>query len=61
MTQQEAQRFVARYGGHVRTGSHNLAGRVLHWPYCLTCGLVALKNDASRVALRAPCVTIEDS
>lgn len=59
MTLHEARRFVARYGGRVHLTAHHMAGRVLHWPYCLTCGLVALKNDATRAALRAPCVTIE--
>lgn len=47
--------------GVVRRGVHQMTRRVCHWPYCARCGLVALKNDASRKALRSDCVTIEDS
>lgn len=34
--------------------------KCLPWPYCAKCGLIALKNDVSRQALRKECVTIED-
>lgn len=33
--------------------------RVAHWPYCAQCGLVMLKNDVSRRAANAKCVTYE--
>lgn len=41
--------------GVTRTGPHNMKGKVLHWPYCGNCGLLALKNDVSRAALRSLC------
>lgn len=34
---------------------HNMTGRVLSWPYCAVCGLVAMRNAASRHALAEPC------
>lgn len=37
-----------------------LKGRIT-WPVCARCGLVALRNDASRKALRAPCPGKEDA
>lgn len=39
----------------VRTGPHRLTGRMLHWPYCIQCGRVALKNEATRRDLAKPC------
>lgn len=42
-------------------GPHNMSKRILHWPYCARCGLVALKNEATRKALRKECVTEEDA
>lgn len=45
----------------IRRGPHNMSGKLkrLPWAYCKRCGLMALKNDASRKALRAECVTEE--
>ncbi len=43
----------------VNRGAHQLKGRICHWPYCVRCGLVALKNEATRQALRRECVTVE--
>lgn len=34
--------------------------RILHWLYCAYCGLVNLKNDTTRRALRATCEWLED-
>jgi hypothetical protein len=34
--------------------------RICSWPYCARCGLVALKNDVSRKALKAQCEWMED-
>jgi hypothetical protein len=34
---------------------HNVTGRIGTWPHCKTCGLICLKNAATRVALNAPC------
>ncbi len=42
-------------GPHVMTGSM----KRLPWRYCKRCGLLALKNDASRAALKRECVTYE--
>lgn len=44
----------------VRRGSHAMTKKILNWPYCAHCGLVALKNEASRRKLKEPCVTVED-
>lgn len=44
----------------LRRGPHSMTKKILHWAYCSRCGLVALKNDATRRALRAECVTLED-
>ncbi len=45
--------------GTIKRGPHVMTKRVLHWPYCARCGLVALKNDVSRRALKADCVVEE--
>ncbi len=45
--------------GTVKRGPHQMTKRILHWPYCSRCGLMALKNDASRAALKRECVTEE--
>jgi hypothetical protein len=34
---------------------HNISGRVLSWPYCTSCGLIAMRNAASRRALSEAC------
>lgn len=52
-------RELLEYRGNRRTGVHNLTQKVLHWLYCGNCGLVALKNDVSRKALKGAC-TWED-
>ena len=46
--------------GNVRTGSHRMTGKTLHWPYCVQCGLVWLKNDVTRRAMKSPCVWEDD-
>jgi hypothetical protein len=46
----------------LRRGPHQMAKlKRLPWPYCKRCGLLALKNDVTRRALRAECVTLEDA
>jgi hypothetical protein len=35
--------------------AHKMTGRVLQWPYCTACGLVAMRNAASRRALSEAC------
>lgn len=34
---------------------HNMTDRIEAWPYCRICGLIGLKNAASRKAEAAPC------
>ena len=48
-----------RQGRTVR-GRHEFTGRVLHWPFCKHCGLLCLRNDATRRAMNAACVRLED-
>lgn len=50
--------FLSR--GRKIKGEHAFTERALHWPYCRHCGLVALKNDASRRAAKEACVRLED-
>lgn len=45
--------------GTKRVREHALTKRILNWSYCAHCGLVALKNDATRKALREKCITYE--
>jgi hypothetical protein len=35
--------------------AHNMTARVGSWPYCKTCGLIALRNAATRSAVSAAC------
>jgi hypothetical protein len=44
-----------------RTGPHQMTRKILHWSYCAHCGLVALRNDETRKALKARCEWIEDA
>jgi hypothetical protein len=46
--------------GVKRRGVHQLTKKILHWPYCARCGLVALRNTTTRRALRRPCEWWED-
>lgn len=36
---------------------HNPAGKLFRmpWPYCVKCGLIYLRNEATRKAINAPC------
>lgn len=54
LSNQQARELL-NYRAPRRTGVHNMSQKVLHWPYCGNCGLVALKNDISRKALRQVC------
>jgi len=44
----------------IKKGPHRLDARVLSWLYCSRCGLMALRNEATRLALRQPCTWMED-
>ena len=39
---------------------HEMTAKVLHWPRCKHCGLVALRNDATRAKLREGCYVWAD-
>lgn len=41
--------------GVLHRGAHALTRKILHWPYCVRCGLVALRNDETRRALNRQC------
>lgn len=41
--------------GQVKRGPHQLTKKILSWPYCAHCGLVALKNKETRKALKQQC------
>ena len=45
--------------GHRNVGVHALTKRVAHWACCTRCGLLALKNDVTRKALKGACVVYE--
>jgi hypothetical protein len=34
---------------------HAMTFRILNWQVCSKCGLIALKNERTRKALRKPC------
>lgn len=44
-----------RTGAHRLTGTFGKKSRVAY-RYCVQCGIVNLRNDATRKALRKPCV-----
>lgn len=44
-----------------RRGPHSFTKKICNWPYCSKCGLVALKNDVSRRAVKAECQWMEDT
>lgn len=45
--------------GTKRVRDHAFTRSILNWPYCAHCGLMLLKNDATRRAARAKCVVYE--
>lgn len=55
----DVRAFLNERGNKRVRDAHSLKRRVLHWPYCEYCGLLALKNDVTRKALSKPCVTWE--
>lgn len=55
----DVRAFLAEEG--VRSvGVHAFNRKVLHYQACSRCGLLPLKNDATRRAMREPCVVYED-
>lgn len=51
-----------RAKARISRGAHVMTGKIkrIPWPYCTRCGLLALRNDATRAALRRECVIVED-
>ena len=58
LSSKEALEFLRLQGKRV-TRVHALTEKICHWPYCKHCGLVALKNDPTRKALKGPCLSEE--
>jgi len=61
------QKWDGGRGYVVRKRAHRLAypttnkrSRLLGYPFCIECGLVALRNDVTQRALRASCDVWED-
>lgn len=46
-------------GGTKRVREHAFTKMIISWPYCVHCGLVLLKNEATRRAAAQKCVTYE--
>jgi hypothetical protein len=46
---------VKRTGPHVMTGKFGKKSR-LSYTYCVHCGIISLRNDATRRALKRACV-----
>lgn len=57
----DVKAFLAERGKKVR-GAHSMTGTLkrMPWPYCTRCGLLALRNEPTRRALKEPCETWED-
>jgi hypothetical protein len=45
--------------GTFTTKPHEFTKRILHWPYCARCGLVALRNAPTRKLMAKLC-TVEE-
>lgn len=58
LTAEEAKTFWV--AGRIVKGTHNFKPMILSWPYCANCGLVLLKNEATRKAVKQPCIQLED-
>lgn len=55
----DAREFLSRRGT-ISRGPHAMRKiKALPWPLCARCGLLALKNEATRKALREICVIEE--
>lgn len=53
----DVREFLSRTEPKRVRDHHELKGRIAHWPYCVHCGLVALKNDVTKRELRKSCVS----
>lgn len=41
--------------GVIGVRPHDMKGKILHWQHCVHCGLVALRNEATRKRLKQGC------
>lgn len=56
---EDVKGFLASKGQR-SVGVHQMRhAKRISWPLCSRCGLLALRNDATRKALREPCVIEE--
>lgn len=55
---EDVRGFLSQRGKR-SVGPHAFTKRVLAWPYCARCGLLALKNTATRREMGKPCVVEE--
>ena len=55
----DVKAFLAEQGVK-RVGEHAFTKKICHWSYCANCGLVLLRNELTRRAAKAKCVTYED-
>lgn len=55
----DVRAFLAEKGVK-RVREHAFTRQILSWPYCAHCGLMLLKNEATRKAAREKCITYED-
>jgi hypothetical protein len=60
LTREEQRAFLTRKGV-VRRATHAFTKKLRHWSYCSTCGLVLLKNEATRKAAKAVCEWEDDA
>jgi hypothetical protein len=54
----DVRSFMAEKGQR-KERVHAFTKRACSWPYCAHCGLVLLKNDATRKAAKQACITFE--
>lgn len=52
-------RDLLRETGQRTVGPHRMTGKILYWPFCVRCRLIALGNRATRRELRRPCITFD--
>ena len=46
-------------GGRITRGVHAFTKQILKWDYCSRCGLILLRNPASKQAERSACQMVE--
>lgn len=58
-----AQQWVPWIPGKsvIRKAPHAMTRKILSWMACARCGLLALRNEATRRALKRPCVWEEEA